>query len=191
MQVVYALQDPRDNSIFYVGLTADLYTRYIQHIKCEGNNAEKNERISQLKALGLLPIPITLEVLHTLADGQRRELYWVEHYAYLRAPLTNELRPALVRRLNAKSTKKVVALVDRDLSDETTPEEHLQAKMLEVMEFYGANPDSNQTECMKAVWNAKPGDNEPWRLARREYALVQRMINALAMKGMSVEEGEA
>lgn len=101
MHVVYGLQDPRDNQVFYVGLTSDISDRYIQHIKCEGNNAEKNKRVQELKALGLLPIPLTLETVHTRAYGQERELYWIGHYRHLGMPLCNVKREAPPVRFNA------------------------------------------------------------------------------------------
>jgi hypothetical protein len=60
MHVIYALEDPRDNVVFYVGRTDNLYKRFIQHLQCAEDNHDKNTRIQELKKLGILPIPRTL-----------------------------------------------------------------------------------------------------------------------------------
>lgn len=67
---------------------------------------------------------------------------------------------------------------------------HLQAKMLGVMNYTRENPDATTTDILKNIWQVKPGDNDPYRQAKIEYAEVQRMINDLAMRSMNQAKGE-
>ena len=53
---LYFLRDPRDNSVFYVGITNDPQRRYQDHISSISGNYEKDTQIYQLAKLGLLPI---------------------------------------------------------------------------------------------------------------------------------------
>lgn len=64
------------------------------------------------------------------------------------------------------------------------PEQALQAKLRQVME----NPGENMRDCIKRVWNAVPGDNEGWKLAKSEYEEVLKTIHQLARKSMELEE---
>lgn len=98
MYVVYGLEDPTTIEIFYVGMATDVYQRFIQHLKCGDDNVEKNMRIDGLRAKGIVPTLITLEVLHAERLGRQRETYWIEHYAYLGAPLTNISQLKKVRK---------------------------------------------------------------------------------------------
>lgn len=62
---------------------------------------------------------------------------------------------------------------------------YLREKMLEVINYTRENQSATTTDIIKAVWQVKPGDNDPYRQAKDEYAEVQRMITDLAMRGMS------
>lgn len=175
MHIVYGLQDSRDNTVFYVGLTADLYTRYVQHIRCEGSNAEKNERIHQLKALGLLPLPLTLETVHTLHQGQERELYWIHHYAYLGMPLTNEIRPSMARRLKemrGKQGKDISPL--KLIPGPSVSVDDLPSLARQVMSLQAAGVQ--KTEIMRQVWGVNPGGSQEYRAAQEKYQAVMQFI---------------
>lgn len=39
-------------------------------------------------------------------------------------------------------------------------------------------------DCLKRVWNARPGDTESYRKAKQEYIQVQEIIHAMARKAM-------
>jgi hypothetical protein len=91
MYAIYALIDPRNNQVRYVGMTGDIYTRFIQHLKRQGNNGEKNAWIDKLRTLCLIPTIQTLEIVLTEQDAREREAYWIFHYMHLSMPLTNEI----------------------------------------------------------------------------------------------------
>ena len=57
---IYALLDPRDNSVRYVGKADDPYRRYCEHLK-ENYDSHKCRWIKVLMGMGLLPIRQILE----------------------------------------------------------------------------------------------------------------------------------
>jgi hypothetical protein len=52
---VYALIDPRDNGIRYIGIAEHPDIRFVQHLQSSGGNIPKREWISELHQLGLPP----------------------------------------------------------------------------------------------------------------------------------------
>jgi len=87
---VYALVDPRDKLVYYVGITKDVQRRYIEHTLRKEKNTEKAAWITELSTLGLSP---TLEILHPLLpleEAQVQEKYWINHYLSINMPLTNK-----------------------------------------------------------------------------------------------------
>lgn len=89
MEYVYRLIDPRDRATFYVGLTQDIYTRFIAHIQCNSNNYAKNARIHEMRAENVMVILETLQSVKTHEEGLIREVYWIRHFKVLGEPITN------------------------------------------------------------------------------------------------------
>jgi hypothetical protein len=94
MSVVYRLIDPRNQSTRYVGLTENLLTRFIQHLRCVDKNARKNDWIHELDRLGLVPIAEQLELITDRSIAAKRERHWMQHYRYLGHDLFNAALPA-------------------------------------------------------------------------------------------------
>ncbi len=65
MYVIYALIDPRDQHVHYVGMTDKVYDRFIQHIQCSGGNYEKNAWMHELRQANVL---VRMDVLETTED---------------------------------------------------------------------------------------------------------------------------
>ncbi len=107
MYVVYALVDPTNNKVRYVGMTSDVYTRFVQHISLTSNNREKNQWIDSLKIQGIIPILKTLEIVYTLSDARIREVYWINHYTHLGMPLTNIIQYCTGSRKETPSTQEL------------------------------------------------------------------------------------
>lgn len=89
MYVVYALIDPRDNTVRYVGITDDVYARFLQHIKGMDENYGKSIWIQELRALNKMVIMETLEECETNEEACERESYWIRHFEMLKEPLMN------------------------------------------------------------------------------------------------------
>ena len=86
---VYELIDPRDNAVFYVGITIDLYARYRQHMHCDGINVLKDAHIQEIRDAGYLPIMRRLELVENAEQARTREQYWIRHYTSLDIALCN------------------------------------------------------------------------------------------------------
>src|SRR6266487_1347018 len=80
MFVTYALLDPRTTSVFYVGLSNDLTTRFIAHITNREVNRAKNAVIDELRSVGMLPYCRTLEVTDSERAGRESERKWIDAF---------------------------------------------------------------------------------------------------------------
>lgn len=87
---VYALIDPRDNSVRYVGITErPINKRLAGHLLGNDGNKTKIAWISELDRLGISPIIRPLEQIKGRKETLEREQYWIQHFLSLGAPLTN------------------------------------------------------------------------------------------------------
>lgn len=89
---IYALIDPRDQLVRYVGMSQDVIRRFGSHLRLEHDesNPAKTAWISDLSSHVLLPILSVLETGLTFYDASRREKYWITYFAYgLDMPLVN------------------------------------------------------------------------------------------------------
>lgn len=89
MYVIYTLIDPRDHTVHYVGMTDNVYKRFLAHINCSGNNLEKNLWIQELRRANVLVLLKTLETTEDVGYARIREAYWIQHFVSLHEPLTN------------------------------------------------------------------------------------------------------
>ena len=78
--VIYGLVDPRNNEVFYIGLTNNLYLRFKQHMLMAGDNRRKQDRIQAVLDAHMLPWMLTLEVVDSNEDPREREQAWIEAY---------------------------------------------------------------------------------------------------------------
>lgn len=88
MYSVYALVDPRDMSIRYIGLTRDAQRRYAMHLLYPGKT-DKDAWLRELKDASVYPSMTVLESMETKSEAEARENYWIQHYLSINAPLTN------------------------------------------------------------------------------------------------------
>jgi hypothetical protein len=93
MYVVYGLEDQRNYEIFYVGITDNIQSRYLQHLRCDGSNPTKDARILEMLEVGYMPLPRTLQIVVDLEQAKRRESYWMRHFYDLGITLTNQVIP--------------------------------------------------------------------------------------------------
>jgi GIY-YIG catalytic domain len=91
---IYALVDPRDNGVRYIGITTkSVDERLTQHLNDAWYNKEKKAWFTELKRLGLAPEMEILQVIEGGPDAQyiakEREEYWIQEYLRLGIPLLN------------------------------------------------------------------------------------------------------
>lgn len=99
--IIYALIDPRDGNVRYIGLTEYPDARLKQHIQGDGN-IPKRKWVSELNRLGLSPIMRTIETVHSLTEAFEREGYWIRYSANRGASLVNIHPPYRIRDVGAK-----------------------------------------------------------------------------------------
>ncbi|GCF10888.1 GIY-YIG nuclease family protein [Dictyobacter arantiisoli] len=92
---IYALQDPRNNKVRYVGLTASaLETRLKEHMQATSGGSDKIRWLHELEQLGVKPKIKILEEDVEAGMAEERETYWINYYHRI-SPLTNinKLKP--------------------------------------------------------------------------------------------------
>jgi predicted GIY-YIG superfamily endonuclease len=70
--IIYALIDPRDSSIRYIGITDNPDQRLKEHLRGRGGNPPKREWVYELRQLGLVPIMQPLETGLSLPTAFRK-----------------------------------------------------------------------------------------------------------------------
>lgn len=90
---IYALVDPRDNAIRYVGLSDDVKVRQYQHTRGYAGNVQEQRWIEELQRDGLSPLLQVLETIDTGDDkyalAREREEYWISEMKRLGCSLLN------------------------------------------------------------------------------------------------------
>jgi predicted GIY-YIG superfamily endonuclease len=92
---IYALRDPRDDSVRYVGRTKNLKGRLQQHLynKSDGSFVHaRREWIQEVRSVGLRPVMEVVETLRAPVDEaliSERERRWIFHFFQQGASLTN------------------------------------------------------------------------------------------------------
>ena len=112
MFTVYDLVDPRDGEPFYVGITENVYDRFLQHINCEGGNFEKNARIMELRGLNLMVVMRSLQQVETRSVALLREKYWIEHYVALGKVLYNRVQKRREEATRSPRTRPIIIVTN-------------------------------------------------------------------------------
>lgn len=110
MYTIYALIDPRDNTVRYVGVTDNVYARFAQHMNCSGNNYPKNAWIHELRSMNMMLIMENLEQTEIREYAYEREQYWIQHFEMLHEPIVNISKtssPRKSKKLNLRSGRDI------------------------------------------------------------------------------------
>jgi group I intron endonuclease len=84
---IYALVDPRDNKIRYIGQTNNIKLRFNNHMSDKSKTYKVNW-IKQLKNLELKPI-IKIIGEYPIETIDIWEVFWINHYKFIGCDLTN------------------------------------------------------------------------------------------------------
>lgn len=93
--IIYALVDPRDVVVFYVGRSSSGLARARNHwspTTLARSNAELRERIVAILGSGASPVAVELERLTAPAGLNDAEVRWIEEQRASGAPLANRTR---------------------------------------------------------------------------------------------------
>jgi len=85
---IYALRDPRDEQVLYIGQTANLSQRFRRHLTEKGISNRKRAWLDELRLLGLAPVMEVVEECHK-GDVDEREIHWIAHHRNLHRNLLN------------------------------------------------------------------------------------------------------
>jgi len=88
--VVYALADPRDGKVRYIGITNNLLARFNEHMRLSGENSRKHAWLQELVDAYMLPIMYTLEVVQVYTEARAQEVAWIQIYRGHGADLLND-----------------------------------------------------------------------------------------------------
>lgn len=116
---IYALVDPRDNTMRYVGYTATPSIRLTAHL-IEARHAKRPNRrmawINQLVAMGLKPEMRILESV-SIEDATGRERYWMDTLRESGCELLNAIRNYGVNAYYKNLVSRVDQLTDKGRND--------------------------------------------------------------------------
>ncbi len=99
MHTIYALVDPRDSAIRYVGRSVSLLERIGQHFLNRGSNSDLAAWMKELGGLGLIPRVEKLEEnIPTVAEAKRKERVWIRRMQREGAHLLNRQNNAYTPR---------------------------------------------------------------------------------------------
>jgi len=85
---IYALIDPRDNEVRYIGQTVNLSQRFRKHLTDKRISSRKRAWLDELLLLGKEPIMKVIEQCNKGNAGER-EQYWIADYRNLNTDLLN------------------------------------------------------------------------------------------------------
>ena len=86
---IYALIDPRDKQVRYVGKTIHLRLRFQRHLSPSSKCIHCSTWIQSLLSIGLKPELITLELLEPDSEWEVCERKWITHFRQNGVDLTN------------------------------------------------------------------------------------------------------
>lgn len=92
-RMIYALTDPLDQKVKYIGYTKNFFTRIQYHFhdkpNTKGDRCATYPWLKELAEHGVLPHSFCVEILTDNSDWQERERYWIKFYREQGEPLLN------------------------------------------------------------------------------------------------------
>lgn len=111
---IYALIDPRNDTIFYVGASINPKHRLRQHRNYEFTGIDLKNMIAFLDACGF---DIGIRILEEANEQNRdeREIHWINKCKEEGQPLTNKGYPASVKQQNGREKWRLIKAGHKEL----------------------------------------------------------------------------
>jgi hypothetical protein len=148
---IYALIDPRDHVVRYIGITRNIYKRLTEHMDDPWGNEGKKEWITERKQLGLSAEIEIFEVIEAGPDARKvateREEYWIQEYLRSGAPLLNiqgvtKRYPRAKKKLFARTSRNTVSIFEPAVSSFQDLLENMPATLTELARRSGVSEHS-------------------------------------------------
>lgn len=169
--VIYALVDPRDESVRYVGISDNMPRRFMLHLRETGSRTAKGTWLAELQRCGLQPTIKILEEMQVEKTQrylvEERERHWIRAFEQSGASLTNVRDTPLDPRTNWEPGK----YYDRRHS----------ASLLRGLDNAGGNPTLDQLRIRAGL-----RVNELADLAGISIGTLGRMLNGEAVSNDSI-----
>jgi len=111
MYTIYELVDPRNMLPFYVGITDNVYRRFKEHIRCNGDNPDKDNRIRELHKAQEIMIMRPLARAKSYLDALPVESEWISEYLSQGIELLNIVVPGEKRKIESLVTQVTKGLI--------------------------------------------------------------------------------
>lgn len=143
---IYALLDPRDGAVRYVGKADDPERRFNEHFYFKGGNKHKHNWIAQLRLLGLAPEMLILEKCAN--NWGEKEQQWILQFRESGAALTN-LTDGGEGNLGRPNSEETRAKISAALSD---PEVKARQSTAIVSAFTDPEMKTRHAAAIKRSW---------------------------------------
>ena len=190
---IYALIDPRDNLVRYVGMSENAQVRFYGHLNSGTANAREREWLTQLRKENFTPILCILEVVIVNVDDNasiivgEREHHWIRELLGLGYPLLNMRGveyPYIRSPVNVvRKTHKII---------ETTPIPQ-NSKLSNIQQVKRSNDDTEMLTAEEVAEQMKvnvrtvrswvqSGELIPTWIGKREYRISKADFRAFVQK---------
>lgn len=162
MYYIYALIDPRDNLIHYVGLTGNVPTRRIADHLTDTTGA-KAEWLTDLLDAAFMPTFVVLQKADDLEQAHLRESWWISTGEMFGWPLTNVAKTAKQKRSTLERAQPEVQKQVVKVIKDTNEQRAFESKWYAVAKaWFAANPQAltGPAQGISSLARAMCADNE-------------------------------
>lgn len=138
---IYALIDPRDGEVRYVGISLDASKRLKAHLK-DGRATAKTAWLKDLKSSGEAPRIKILDIAGSKEEGVGKERFWIQYYRDRNGNLLTNSDPGGAGVFSEKARKRIGERTRDAILTRTTTEKEQRKE--------------RARESMKSVWNSLP-----------------------------------
>lgn len=103
--LIYAMLDPRNGELFYIGKTTNTRFRWEGHVR-DRRNCERTRRIQQILGNGFSPMMVQLETIPAGDPWAHREKYWIAFAREQGWPICNQSAGGEGAEVGAKKARR-------------------------------------------------------------------------------------